>query len=79
MSAKNPGRKPEKASETAPTPGPFADSDRDEMRNAPAHLNPDDLRDPRRADEALARWDELDPETRAALAADPHHGPRLEL
>ncbi|MBK7875305.1 MAG: hypothetical protein IPJ77_06080 [Planctomycetes bacterium] len=38
----------------------------------------DDLDHPERSLEALAHWDELEPELLSALEAHPHHGPRLE-
>lgn len=71
---------PEKPAETHPFSGRAADS--------LAHMNhdsqgfrfePQDLRDPQRAIEALAHWDELDPSTLALLEKHPIHGPRLAM
>ena len=44
----------------------------------PRGLRIEDLLDPRRADEALAHWDELEPGLLTAIESHPQHGPRLK-
>src|SRR5262245_22561147 len=50
--------------------GPFFD---------PRRLRIEDLADPKRADEALTHWDELEPSLLLAIETHPQHGPRLSL
>lgn len=61
---------------------PFARSRADEradMTTTPRgpRFGLEDLNDPGRSLEALAHWDELEPELLSALEAHPRHGPRL--
>ena len=39
----------------------------------------EDLQDPKRADEALAHWEELEPTLLTAIESHPQHGPRLQV
>lgn len=69
--------------EKRPEAAPFARARTDapaDMRTAPngSRFGPEDCSDADRALEALARWDELDRDTLAALERHPVHGHRLE-
>lgn len=69
----------EKHEPKAPLAGARSDSKLD-MTTAPQgpRFGFDDLDHPERSLEALAHWDELEPELLTALESHPHHGPRLE-
>jgi len=47
--------------------------------SSPRPLRIEDLQDVARAEDALSRWDELDPALLEAIAAHPQHGPRLAM
>lgn len=80
----NPGHK-EKPGQDDPgrARSPDFDAIMDVERNGPGSLPRrlcvEDLRDPAKAEEVLASWDELDPALLAAIEAHPHHGPRLAM
>jgi hypothetical protein len=71
---------PEKPAEKHPFEGRAADSE-PPMNHASHGLrfDPQDLRNPHVAIEALAHWDELDPSSLAFLEKHPVHGPRLAM
>jgi hypothetical protein len=45
----------------------------------PRGFRVEDLQDPKRAEEALAHWDELEPTLLTAIEGHPQHGPRLKV
>jgi len=45
----------------------------------PRRLSIEDLGDPRRVEEALTHWDELEPNLLTAIESHPQHGPRLAM
>ncbi len=76
---------PKKNGQGEPDSGPPSESGStmNPARNGPLFdprgIRVEDLQDPKRADEALAHWEDLEPTLLAAIESHPQHGPRLKV